>query len=166
MSATQACRASIERLAGVTAIEEHGSRLDVTYRATLFSIEVRSVSESLQRPRRDGAMLTKYECSTGGVRLVKFDDGSEVRTTSYKMGEFDLMAVQLPNNKFTFVRSLDMPTLEATGRNLNKYTRYQLEHLVKRTVPLKISDGVPLPPYRTELRDLLDEMAIVPVWAK
>lgn len=75
------------------------------------------------RSFREG-FSASYQCDAGDSRIVRFSDGSEVKTTCLLAGEFDLVAVNLfaleEEGRFAFALNRDLPR-----SRFHKYTPLQ-----------------------------------------
>lgn len=93
------------------------------YKGHTFTIEVKSLQTASVKTKA-GIKSGKVQCDASDRRKVKFDDGAEVETTCLKVGEFDLIAVNLfafyGEWKFAFARNNDLPRTKS-----KKYTPEQ-----------------------------------------
>lgn len=95
-----------------------------------------------------------YQCDASDSRIVRFSDGSEVKTTCLLAGELDLVAVNLfaleEEWRFAFALNCDLPR-----SRFHKYTLLQQRELIASRIriawPLK-------PPYESDPFVLLDRL--------
>lgn len=123
------------------------------YRGKSFRVECKSLQTNLIRKTENGFAAT-YQCDASDSRVVRFSDGSEVKTTCLLAGEFDLVAVNLfaleEEWRFAFALNRDLPR-----SRYRKYSEQQQRELIASSI--KIS--YPLqPPYVDDPFLLLDRL--------
>ncbi|MGH9799746.1 MAG: restriction endonuclease [Blastocatellia bacterium] len=123
------------------------------YRGQSFRIECKSLQTNLIRKTADGYAAT-YQCDASDSRVVRFSDGSEVKTTCLLTGEFDIVAVNMfaleEDWVFAFALNRDLPR-----SRYRKYSELQQRELIASSI--KIS--YPLhPPYVSDPFVLLDRL--------
>ena len=127
--------------------------LRINYRAHSFRIECKSLQTNLIKKTSDGYQAV-YQCDASDSRIVRFSDGSEIKTTCLLAGEFDVVAVNLfaleEEWRFAFALNCDLPR-----SRYRKYTDLQQRELIassiKLTYPLQ-------PPYVDDPFVLLDRL--------
>lgn len=146
-----------QRISALIKDDDHDrkSKGDVrfNYRGRSFRIECKSLQSNLTKKTAEGYAAT-YQCDASDSRLVRFSDGSEVKTTCLLAGEFDVVAVNLfalaEEWLFAFALNPDLPR-----SRYRKYTELQQRELIassiKITYPLK-------PPYEADPFVLLDRL--------
>lgn len=136
----------------------------LTYNGERLAVEVKSLQSTSLRPKkRTGLVQPNFQCDASDRRSVVFSDGSSVETTALLVGEFDVMALNLRaltgNWDFVFIKNEDLPRMDANARNLKKYTEFQLDNLIKTTIPITLtSEHYAQAPYRDEPFSLFDEI--------
>lgn len=123
------------------------------YRGRSFRVESKSLQTGTIRKVGDG-FVASYQCDASDSRIVRFSDGSEVKTTCLLAGEFDLVAVNLfalqEEWQFAFALNRDLPR-----SRFRKYTALQQRELIASSIritwPLK-------PPYESDPFVLLDRL--------
>lgn len=113
--------------------------LRFNYRGRSFRVECKSLQSNLVRKNADGYDAV-YQCDASDSRVVRFSDGSEVKTTCLLAGEFEMVAVNLfaleEEWRFAFALNRDLPR-----SRYKKYTALQQRELIassiKITYPLK-----------------------------
>jgi hypothetical protein len=131
----------------------HKNDLALRYREIPFTVEVKSLQTASIRRAGDGWVAT-FQCDASDRRPVSLPNGETVETTCLKVGEFDLVAVNLFEAErrwqFAFALNVDLPR-----SNSPKYTTEQQQWLlatsVKITWPLK-------PPFEPEPWGLLERL--------
>ena len=125
----------------------------ITYKKHKFVIECKSLQTN--SVKKDGAIWKgKAQVDASDRRNVILPNGSKIETTCLKVGEFDLLAVNLfafENKwKFVFAKNKDLP--RSKWKN---YTAYQRKFLLATMVNVT---SPPEMPFREEPFSLLDEM--------
>lgn len=123
------------------------------YRGRSFRVECKSLQTNTIR-KVDEGFVASYQCDASDSRIVRFSDGTSVKTTCLLVGEFDLVAVNLfaleERWRFAFALNRDLPR-----SRFHKYTPLQQKELIassiKITWPLK-------PPYEADPFVLLDRL--------
>jgi hypothetical protein len=128
----------------------------IVYKGHTFLIEVKSLQTSMVQRLGANKWLGKAQVDASDSREVSFPDGSKLKTTCLRRGEFDLLAVNCfafgEKWRFAFALNDDLP--ENTYR---KYTDYQRMHLL----PSLITVEWPLkPPFSGNLFELLDKLIV------
>lgn len=105
-----------------------------TYRGHTFRVECKSLQSNLIR-KSSGGFKATYQCDASDSRIVRFSDGSEVKTTCLLVGEFDVVAVNLfsleEKRRFAFALNADLPRSQ-----YKKYTRSQQRELLASSMPI------------------------------
>jgi hypothetical protein len=123
------------------------------YRGRTFRVESKSLQTNSIKKTADGFKAT-YQCGASDSRIVRFSDGSEVKTTCLLVGEFDVVAVNMfaleEEWRFAFALNSDLPRSK-----YSKYTELQqkefLASSIKITYPIQ-------PPYLDDPFILLDRL--------
>lgn len=105
-----------------------------TYKGRSFRVECKSLQTNTIRKEPTGFKAT-FQCDASDRRLVVFSDGSKKETTCLKMGEFDILAVNLfaleETWRFAFALNSDLPRSK-----YNKYTPYQRNELLASSMTI------------------------------
>jgi hypothetical protein len=130
------------------------------YRDYTFTVEVKSLqSNSLKPQKRSGEVKPNFQCDGSDSRIVRFPDGTELKTTSLLVGQFDLLAVNLhafySKWVFAFADNRDLPTVRTTRGAASRYTEYQMDLLLRSTMPMS---NPPVAPYEAEPWAILDRL--------
>ncbi len=123
------------------------------YKGKTFRVECKSLQTNLIKKTSTGFAAT-FQCDASDSRIVRFSDGSEVKTTCLIVGEFDIVAVNLfslqEKWKFAFALNRDLPRSK-----YQKYTPQQQGELLASSMqitwPLK-------PPFEKDPFVLLDRL--------
>lgn len=123
------------------------------YRGKSFLVECKSLQTNLIK-KNAGGYEAVYQCDASDSRIVRFSDGSEVKTTCLLLGEFDIVAVNLfaleEEWRFAFALNRDLP-----HSKYRKYTELQQRELIASSIKL----SYPLkPPYVDDPFILLDRL--------
>lgn len=129
------------------------SNIRINYRGASFRIECKSLQTNLIKKHETGFAAT-YQCDASDSRVVRFSDGSEVKTTCLLTGEFDIVAVNLfaleEEWRFAFALNRDLPR-----SRYRKYSTLQQQELIATTIKI----AYPLePPYVDDPFVLLDRL--------
>ena len=127
--------------------------LVVSYRGLEFLIELKSLQTN--SIRKVGDLLTgKAQCDASDRRPVTFPNGKRLETTCLRVGEFDLLAVNLFafEDRWVFSYALNRDLPRSTFAN---YTKYQRSHLLASLVPVT---WPPQPPFYADPFKLLDSL--------
>jgi hypothetical protein len=131
--------------------------LNVTYKGREFTIESKSLQTSMVRKeiiKGKPHYFGKAQCDASDNREITLPDGSKLKTTCLKVGEFDLLAVNIYAFegawRFLFAKNEDLPRSTFKG-----YTEEQRKHLLATLVPVSFPVK---PPFREEPFSLLDEL--------
>lgn len=132
--------------------EKKGDRV-VNYRGQDIIIEVKSLQTN--SIKREGEFWRgKTQVDASDRRKVTLNDGSNIETTCLRVGEFDLLAVNLfafENEwRFVFAKNKDLP--RSTYR---KYTEFQRKSLLATLINVS---WPPEPPFYEAPFTLLDEL--------
>ncbi|MDX2040190.1 MAG: restriction endonuclease [Acidobacteriota bacterium] len=104
------------------------------YRGKSFRIECKSLQTNLIKKTEDGYAAT-YQCDASDSRIVRFSDGSEVKTTCLLAGEFDMVAVNLfaleEEWQFAFALNRDLPR-----SRYRKYSELQQRELIASSIKI------------------------------
>lgn len=135
----------------------------LNYKGHPLSVEVKSLQGASLRPRRNGQIIPTFQCDASDSRTVTFKDGSSVQTTSLLVGEFDVLAVNLRaltgQWDFVFCKNEDLPRVDGTRGRAKFYTQYQLDNLIRSSMPLHLTrDHRAIAPWRDEPYSLFDEI--------
>lgn len=131
---------------------QKGDRV-IIYKGHRFVLESKSLqSNSI---RNDGVRWTaKAQVDASDRRTVIFPDGSKLNTTCLRVGEFDILAVNLfaleGKWDFVFAKNFDLPRSSWKGYK-PKHRKLLLASLVPVTCP-------PEPPFYADLFPILEEL--------
>lgn len=129
------------------------------YKDYTFTVEVKSLQSNSLKPRRNGEVKANFQCDGSDSRIVHFADGTNLKTTSLLVGEFDILAVNLHafygDWKFVFADNRDLPTVRTTRGAASRYTEYQMDLLLRSTMPM---DNPPSAPYEDLPWGILDRL--------
>ena len=125
----------------------------INYRGASFRVECKSLQTNLIKKHETGFAAT-YQCDASDSRIVRFSDGSEVKTTCLLTGEFDIVAVNLfaleEEWRFAFALNRDLPR-----SRYRKYSDLQQRELIASSIKI----AYPLePPYVNDPFVLLDRL--------
>lgn len=145
------------RIAALIKDDDHDrkSKGDVrfNYRGRSFRVECKSLQSNLIKKTSEGYAAV-YQCDASDSRIVRFSDGSEVKTTCLLVGEFDLVAVNLfaleEEWQFAFALNRALPR-----SRYRKYTELQQRELIASSI--KITHPLQ-PPYVADPFVLLDRL--------
>lgn len=108
--------------------------LTVTFKGRQFRIECKSLQTNSIR-RTEAGYEGKYQCDASDRRTVKLRGGKQVETTCLRIGEFDIIAVNLFafNEKWQFAFALneDLPR-----SNFQKYSPAIRRQLLSTLMPV------------------------------
>ena len=110
------------RFSNVIKDDDHDRRkkgdLRVTYKGREVLIECKSLQTNTIRKTESG-YIAKYQCDASDRRKVTFSDGSTIETTCLRVGEFDIIAVNLfsfeEKWRFAFALNSELPRSKYTG---------------------------------------------------
>jgi hypothetical protein len=104
------------------------------YRGKSFRVESKSLQTNSIRKTDEGFSAT-FQCDASDSRLVRFSDGSEVKTTCLLIGEFDIVAVNLfaleEEWRFAFALNRDLPR-----SRFKKYSELQQRELLSSSIKI------------------------------
>lgn len=128
----------------------------IIYKGQTFLIEVKSLQTNMVKDLGDKRWLGKAQVDASDSRDITFPDGSKLKTTCLRRGEFDLLAVNCfafgEKWQFAFVLNSELP-----ANTYKKYSEYQRSHLL----PSLISIEWPLqPPFTDNPFELLDKLIV------
>lgn len=131
----------------------------IVYKEHTFLIEVKSLQTNMVQSLGNDQWLGKAQVDASDSREIAFPDGSKLKTTCLRRGEFDLLAVNCfafgEQWRFAFVLNSELP-----GNTYRKYSEYQRKHLL----PSLIKVEWPLqPPFTDNLFELLDKLIKKPL---
>ncbi len=113
--------------------------LSFRYRGEPVVAEGKSIQTNSIRHNADGSISAVAQVDASDRRPVTFDDGSSVETTCLRVGEFDLLVVNLfpllGRWEFAFALNRALPRVAPRGR-AKSYTDYQRDNLLATTVPV------------------------------
>jgi hypothetical protein len=126
----------------------------IVYKGYTFLIEVKSLQTKMVQRLGDDLWSGKAQVDASDSRLVAFPNGSTLKTTCLRRGEFDLLAVSCfafgEKWRFAFALNAELPE-----NSYSKYTAYQRKHLL----PSLITVEWPVkPPFNDNLFELLDKL--------
>ncbi len=125
----------------------------IRYSGQQFTIESKSLQSSMVEKVDDG-WRGKAQVDASDRRTIILEDGSELETTLLMVGEFDILAV----NCFAFTQEWDFLFAKNADLPRSAYRGYSPEvrnQLLASLVPVS---WPPDPPFRRNLRDILDEL--------
>ncbi len=126
----------------------------LTYRGRDFSIEVKSLQSNHVKRTPEG-WAGRFQVDASDCRTIDLPNGDSVQTTCLKVGEFDLVAVNLfefgHEWRFAFAKNRDLPRSPS-----KKYTPEQRQFLLQTTPKITWPLAAP---FRAEPFSLLDELA-------
>lgn len=132
----------------------------ITYRSKTYTVQVKSIqTNSIKYEIAGNHLVANVQNDGSDMRTVRFQNGSEVVTTCYLRGQYDILAVPLfPFNgtdEFAYKRNEDCRPTAST-----KYTAYQRERLLATTENIcwPLADD-----WQTDLMQLLTPEAGSPV---
>lgn len=123
------------------------------YKNTGISVEVKSLQTASVK-KNDEGLVGRFQCDASDRRVIILPNGKSVETTCLKVGEFDLLAVNLfafeDRWNFVFALNQDLPrsNFRKCPENIRKYL---IASLVQVTWP-------PKPPFVTDPFVLLDRI--------
>lgn len=147
-----------ERISDLTKHDDHlrAEKGDhaFAYRDHPCKVETKSLQTATVKNLEDGSLWGQYQCDGSDKRTLHFHDGTTLATTLLRVGDFDIVAVNLfeffGEWRFAFAKNQDLER-----STFGRYTDEQRENLIKSmqtiTWPLR-------PPYRDEPWSLLDEI--------
>lgn len=104
------------------------------YRGRSFRLECKSLQTNTIRETAQGFSAT-FQCDASDSRIVRFSDGSEIKTTCLLAGEVDLIAVNLftldETWRFAFILNRDLPR-----SRYKKYSPLQQNELIAASVKI------------------------------
>lgn len=124
-----------------------------------FTVEVKSLQTNSLRPKMSGLVTPNFQCDGSDSRIVDFPDGSSLKTTSLLVGQFDILAVNLHAFygawAFVFADNADLPTVRTTRGAAMRYTEYQMDRLLRSTMPMT---NPPSAPYQPDPWEILNDL--------
>ncbi len=135
--------ASDDRVSGLAKDDDHDRAkkgdLRFMYGGREFVLETKSLQTNSIKVEKtlDGERLTgKAQCDASDRREVLFPDGSKLATTCLRVGEFDVLAINIYTFfgewKFIFAANLNLPR-----SRYKKYTPEQRKNLLASLVPVE-----------------------------
>lgn len=125
----------------------------VTYKGEEFIVEVKSLQTNSIR-KEHGRWIGVTQVDASDRRTIELPDGTSVSTTLLKVGEFDLLAVNLfafeEEWRFVFAKNNDLPR-----SSYHKYTPEQQQYLLKSLVTVT---WPPEAPFADTPYSLLEEL--------
>jgi len=126
----------------------------IIYKGHVFLIEVKSLQTNMIENLGNGNWLGKAQVDASDSREITFPDGSKLKTTCLRRGEFDLLAVNCfafgEQWRFAFALNAELP-----ANTFKKYSEYQRQHLLPSLIPV----AWPLqPPFTDNPFELLDKL--------
>lgn len=104
------------------------------YRGRSFLVECKSIQTNTIRKEPTG-FRANFQCDASDRRLVIFSNGTKKETTCLKVGEFDILAVNLfaleEKWRFAFALNSDLPR-----SRYKKYTPYQRNELLSSSMTI------------------------------
>lgn len=132
--------------------EKKGDRR-ITYNGKEFIIEVKSLQTKTVQKKGD-EWVGQAQVDGSDSRDITLNNGETIKTTLYKRGEFDILAVNCFafNNEwcFVFAKNEDLPC-----SNYKKYSEEQKSQLIASMVPVSLPAKSP---FKKDLFSLLDEL--------
>lgn len=129
--------------------------VSLIYRGVEIDIEAKTVQSNSVKSLGDDRWIGKFQCDASDCRNLVLPNGHEVTTTSLKVGEFDIVAVNLfpfgDKWRFVFARNEDLPH----PKPRSKYDPEDVEYLIKTTINVS---WPPEPPFTTDIYELLDKV--------
>ena len=127
-----------ERITALIKDDDHDRKskgdIRINYRGASFRIECKSLQTNLSKKNEAGFAAT-YQCDASDSRIVRFSDGSEVKTTCLLTGEFDIVAVNLfalaEEWRFAFALNRDLPR-----SRYRKYSDLQQRELIASSIKI------------------------------
>jgi hypothetical protein len=127
-----------ERITALIKDDDHDrkskSDIRINYRGASFRIECKSLQTNLSK-KHDTGFAATYQCDASDSRIVRFSDGSEVKTTCLLTGEFDVVAVNLfaleEEWRFAFALNRDLPR-----SRYRKYSELQQRELIASSIKI------------------------------
>lgn len=150
---------AIEGISLISKFDDHNRKkkgdIYIVYKNKAFDIESKSLQTAMVKYNDDEKLWTgKAQVDGSDRRDVVFDDGSKLNTTLLLKGEFDILAVNCyafeEKWQFAYAKNSDLPC-----SNYKKYTEEQRRKLIASLVDIS---WPPTPPFREDLKSLLDEM--------
>jgi len=126
----------------------------ILYKGESFIIEVKSLQSNLVKKLGKDKWSGKTQVDASDSRFVTFSDGSKLKTTCLRRGQFDLLAVNCfafgEQWRFAFALNCELPP-----NTFKKYSEYHRKNLL----PTLISIEWPLkPPFSDNPFPLLDRL--------
>jgi hypothetical protein len=108
--------------------------LRFTYKNHSFRVECKSLQTNTVRKEPTG-FRASFQCDASDRRMVVFNNGTKKETTCLKVGEFDILAVNLfaleETWRFAFALNSDLPRSK-----YKKYTPYQRNELLASSMAI------------------------------
>ena len=125
----------------------------IVYKGHRFIIELKSLQTNAIW-KEGNRWMGKAQVDASDRRTVTFEDGSTVETTLLRVGEFDILAVNLFafEDKWRFVFALNALLPRST---YGRYALQQREQLLASLIPVA---WPPEPPFYTDISLLLEEL--------
>ena len=125
----------------------------IVYKSYRFVLESKSLQTN--SVRKDGDRWTaKAQVDASDRRTVVFPDGSKLNTTCLRVGEFDILAVNLfaleGKWDFVFAKNSDLPR--------SSWKRYKPKHRKQLLASLVPVTWPPEPPFYADLFPILEEL--------
>jgi len=150
------------RITNVTKYDDHDREkkgdIAFDYCDYTFTVEVKSVQTVSMTPqKRSGLVKPYFQCDASDSRTVTLPNGEKFKTTSLVKGQFDILAVNLHAFygawEFVFADNKDLPTVRGVRGAEEKYTDYQMDWLLRSTMPMS---NPPEAPYTMDPFAVLD----------
>jgi len=125
------------------------------YKGVELRVECKSLQTNSVRRLKDGSFSGKVQCDASDRRKIKLPNGSHLETTCLRVGEFDILAVNLIafRGKWDFIFALNQELPRSTYA---KYTPLQRRNLLTTLIPVT---WPPHPPFTDNLEELADRVA-------
>jgi hypothetical protein len=133
--------------------KQKGDRV-IGYKKRKYAIEVKSLQSTLIKyDDQNSVWRGKTQVDASDRREIELPNGEIVNTTCLKIGEFDILAVNLfefeQKWRFVFAKNSDLPRSK-----YKKYTEEQRSYLLATLIDVS---WPPEPPFYSDLFDLLDD---------
>lgn len=146
-----------QRISALVKDDDHDRKnkgdIRFNYRGRSFRLECKSLQTNTIK-NINHIFNATYQCDASDSRIVRFSDGSEVKTTCLLVGEVDIVAINLfaldETWRFAFVLNQNLPR----SRH-KKYSMLQQRELIASSI--KIAYPL-LPPYSDSPFELLDHL--------
>jgi hypothetical protein len=113
---------------------EHKGDIKFKYGLRSYRVECKSLQTNTVK-HVDGKFSATYQCDASDSRELAFSDGSKTKTTCLRVGEFDIVAVNLfaffESWRFAFALNKDLPR-----STFKKYSILQQSELLSSSMPI------------------------------